>query len=463
MAPRNGSSLLTLVRALVVSAGLLTVACGNDPPVGPNLGKGGAGPAGGKTSLTVSAADPDTIPIDTTLTVRILGSGFESGATVEYLLGSTVSSQVTATKVTFVSPSELATTTVVARAATLGSYSVAVTSGGKRGIGVEKVEVVAKLVMLTEPAGGVTSGAFDVNDAGTIVGWMADAADGFYAVRWQPVGNGWQGAVLGSGSAVAVNAAGDIIRRDSDGNTPHSWVLLHDGGAWDLGAGSYANGISDDGTVIGSIKTGLISSYVVWVQTGARAWSDPIVMPSKSGYSNSDLNGISSDGQWIAGHVYDATRLEWAVVWTRQQNSWIGPVMVDATYGGTAMSVNSSGAVAGAIWPCTPGPGCVSQWVYWPSPGAPRQLLPTDGWARTFDISNANQVVGYAQLNLPGKRGRLRQVPALWPAGAPRPIDLGTPNGSSSGEAHAINQWRVVVGVVSQSGSSSHAVAWIVP
>lgn len=451
--------------AVVLAVGV-AVACGSESttaPAGPAaLGKGGPG-SGGQTSISVSGADPDTIPVDTTLAVRILGSGFAPGATVEYALAGVVSTKVTAPQVTFVSSKELLTSTNVAADAPLGGYDIVVTSGGKRGTCVEKVQVVARAVYLPE-ADGVRSAAEDVNDDGVIVGWVYDALDQEWAVRWTPRGEGWEAATLGPGAAAAINRTGTIIRRVLDDNLRlfTTWVVTSTGVEISLGTGSYAVDIADDGTITGFLKNADgVSRLGVWPQTGPATWGSFLLLPELAGYQGAGTTAISANGNWIAGYAGRAN-MEWAMLWRRQGGTWMEPVLVDADLGGAAIAVNDQGAVAGAVWPCTDG-SCASQPAYWQAAGAPRVPLYTEGWGRVMRMNNAHQMVGTSRIRTGKGPGTLQAVPALWAPAATPPLNLGKPRATDQPEARSINNGHLAVGKVSAKDGKWHAVVWILP
>ncbi len=456
-----------MLRALWPSIALAAIACGSEPPTspdGPALAKGTAG-GGPKTSITVTAADPDTVPIGTTLAVRILGSGFGSDATVEYALAGMTTTKVTATSVSFISSTELLTTTTVAADAPLSGYDIAVTSGGKRGIGVQQLTVVAEEIVLPQP-GGVRSSASDVNDDGIIVGAMFDAADNLYPLRWTPDGaGGWRAEIIGTAgrSAIAINNAGEILLRQHDGTTWWSWVRRSDGTEYSLGAWAYGLDIADDGTIIGMVGDGSAtpSTWGAWARSGPSSWGPFTPLPL-GGYVAPTLTMISASGEWIAGRVgKTADPMEWAVVWRRVGGLWTGPILVDADPG-AALAINSQGKIAGATWPCSDFT-CTSLPVRWPGAGGSKEFLESDGsavngYGFVHGMNEAGDVVGRGYQRVSSKgRGSLQEVPALWLRGTTRVISLGRP-----AEAHAINNRGVVVGR-NDSWPHHRAIAWRVP
>jgi hypothetical protein len=87
---------------------------------------------------TVTATEPNAAPQNSTLQVRVFGSGFDNGSAVSFAIAGVTSSKVVATTTSFVSSTELLANVSVAADADTVSYDVVVlTSSGKKGIGSE--------------------------------------------------------------------------------------------------------------------------------------------------------------------------------------------------------------------------------------------------------------------------------------------------------------------------------------
>jgi hypothetical protein len=100
---------------------------------------------GGGKPPKVDEADPPSAPQDTTLDVRVLGSNFDDGSTVEYTIDGVPQAQVRTNGVTFVNESELVSNVTIDLDALVDLYDVEVmTSRGKKGIGADKFQVVEK-------------------------------------------------------------------------------------------------------------------------------------------------------------------------------------------------------------------------------------------------------------------------------------------------------------------------------
>jgi hypothetical protein len=131
--------------AVTAIAGLALLASCDGQPSGPQvdgilLARGGGGPP-----PKVDEADPPSAPQDTTLDVRVLGSGFDNGSMVEYTIDGAPQAQVRTNSVTFVSENELITDVTIDLDAQVDLYDVEVTNfRGKKGIGADKFSVFQK-------------------------------------------------------------------------------------------------------------------------------------------------------------------------------------------------------------------------------------------------------------------------------------------------------------------------------
>lgn len=137
---------LSIVRfpALVISASAsvaliaLAGACQEQTPVAPHEVAVQAAKGGGGGGPRVTGTDPTGAAQGTTLSVRVFGSRFDNGSTVELTLGGVGSPKVTTNSTQFVSSSELIADVTIEADATEGAYDVEVqATNGKKGIGVE--------------------------------------------------------------------------------------------------------------------------------------------------------------------------------------------------------------------------------------------------------------------------------------------------------------------------------------
>lgn len=466
-----------LVPGWLIAAGLQ--ACSPEAPTAPEdedavLVAARGGGAGGKatTEIKVTAVDPDTVPADTALIIRVLGSGFTDGAQVSWELAGEPTTEVTTSgPVTFVSPKELHAPVTVAPDARLASYDVVVTAvGGKKGIGVERLEVVAKFNPLPEPTWAHQSNAHDLNDAGVVVGSASYVSGDLRAMRWVPSGAGWLGQELGPGEAVAINGQGDVVRcyLDPGTNTWHSWVLTSSGAEVYLGA-VFVSGISDSGNLVGAIGTGGAYAYAAWRRQSATSWAAPVLLPGTATHPvawASAIGGNETIAGWVNHGTLDAD--EWPVVWTFNGSGWDAPIVVDGQSYGRARDVNTEGEIAGRSTSCAS--GCPTRPTYWSAAGAARQLLADPyygasgpGTAWVVGLNGASQITGNAAVPV-GRKGALVTHAVLWPSPtASRYLDLGAARAAWFSEAHALNETGLVAGVYRQADGRRHAVVWRTP
>ena len=129
----------TLVAVLAVA---VLGACGEVPTVPVDvdvqLARGGAGPK-------VKEADPNIAPQDTTLDVRVIGTGFDQGSVAEFLLSGQSEPKIVTNATTFVDKNNLIANITIPLDADVALYDIEVTSSrGKKGIGSELFSVVEK-------------------------------------------------------------------------------------------------------------------------------------------------------------------------------------------------------------------------------------------------------------------------------------------------------------------------------
>ena len=441
---------------------LATFACTNDDEV-----TGPANQSLDNPEVVIAALDPDTVTVDTTVTVRITGSGFTDSSTATWLIDTTAAPGIATLSTTFKSSTEIEAVILVSPDAALRSYSVRIRGKkGKQGIAVEKFRVVAKPIALPEP--GHSSVANDINDSGVIVGFSYDDALGGIqiAVKWTPVDSGWSYSVLGPGNAPAVNNAGLIARSSFDrfARAWHSWIYTAAGAELDFGPVQIID-IGDNGTVIGRVyDETLRSSSVAWRQVSPGSWGPPEFLPIPAGFTGAEVGQINAVGD-IIGSVYGADSFR-GVVWRFRNGQWLMPEPVDPTLPSGAAAISDAGAMAGTVLPCVDGlPNCFWNPAFWPSAGGVRQMLPTlyntQGWVN--GMNNANLVVGAAWVhwngndNLPLAAMVLHAV--IWFPGSQWPEDLGAIRPGELGEAYAINNHGLVAGIM-QNSFRRHATVW---
>lgn len=457
---------------LATAVGWGVAACGSDVATAPSATSRTAfGKGGGTAGVTVSALDPDTVPSDTTLVIRVLGSGFSAGDKVTWLLAGSATTKVTTTgPVTFVSSKELRATVTVAPDAQLTRYDVEVaTTGGKKGIGVEMLDVVANMVLLPEPGWAVSSNAWLVTGTGVIYGRASSSAGGQSELRWVPSGGSWAVEELGVSGASFLNHANDDgylvgITSGGAGLPDRYWVRTPTGTEIAFPAGQAPYRIGRSGTLIGYVaNAGGTRSPAAWRREGA-AWGPPIILPVTASWTNAWLNGIN-DRDDIAGRAEQGSTGQRPVVWRFDGVGWTTMTVVD-TDAGSALRIGSSG-IAGEHWPCldSSGSACGSVAAFWAAPGAPRRLLAkvtNGGQTGIGGMNNANQIVGWAEVPS-GRRGALGKHAMVWYSpGDPAPYDLGTLRSGWYSQAVGVNEHGVVVGFGIES-SRKRAVVWRLP
>ena len=124
-------------------AGLSVLSCA-DAPSAPDLHLTWAEAPGGGGTPKVRQADPSVGEQNQTLDVRVLGSGFEDGSVAQWELAGVPSPDVTTLSTRFVSDKELVASISISGSAPLARYDIAVTTPrGKKGVGIEKFEVLS--------------------------------------------------------------------------------------------------------------------------------------------------------------------------------------------------------------------------------------------------------------------------------------------------------------------------------
>jgi TolB protein len=128
---------------LIIAAVAVLAACADRDPLLPDISAAPGG--GGSGDVSVSATDPNEAPQDTTLDVRVLGSGFDRGSVAEWAIGGEPSGKVVVNATRYVSSKELVANVTIALDADTVLYDVMVTtSRGKKGIGTELFRVRQK-------------------------------------------------------------------------------------------------------------------------------------------------------------------------------------------------------------------------------------------------------------------------------------------------------------------------------
>ena len=372
----------------------LVSACKEEPPTGP-VDTPDAAKA--STEPTITATDPSSAPLDTTLDVRVLGSGFDRGSKSEFALDGVVGPNIRTNRTTYKSTKELVANVTISADAVEALYDVIVTtSSGKKGIGTERFAVLAiellgadalgmdvnstgivvgtkavpttcgrgsngahvwtetsGLRQLPVPAGTCNASARAINDAGVIVGSVNNAA-----YRWlpDPGGETWvpQSLGLDDASPQDINSRGDIALLHNDGNTEilPSWI----GTLWIEGTivhlpdlpgatrGCKSTSINNLRQVVGSCVYAENSNLtpVIWLSLQ----SEPTALPQLPGIARSWSNGIN-DGAVVVGVAQTSAGVNRAVRWVPSGGTWVVEDLGSLGGDSEAKSINNTGQIVG--------------------------------------------------------------------------------------------------------------------
>jgi uncharacterized membrane protein len=411
-----------------VGVSILLAACaGENPasPVDPDLAKGGA-----TGTPSVASTDPPAASRDTTLDVRVLGSGFDDGSRAEFALNGLVDPAKIQTNTTrFVSTGELVANITIAKDATVDLYDVIVTTrGGKKGIGAEKFFVSAAIDLGT--LGGSTASTYAVNSFGAIAGASRIATETTRPFVWTPA-VGMQelpvpvGAV--NAQAFAINdafvAAGFLNL--GAGLVPYRWTRAGNG-TWTYDALPVVpgatlhepHGINTAGTIVGIAVVpqtdGSVGSRgVVWNVDGSVS-----VLPSPTAGGAFAL-AINGAGVMVG---YTTTTPARALVWLDAQHVDYLSGCSGATES-RAYAVNDDGIIVGSCRFEQRRSKRYNQAVRWrPDPGVPGRWLAPEPLTPLIDLSACGDVYcGVARgINRAGQIvGTGDGLPFLWQEGQP--------------------------------------------
>ena len=279
--------------------------------------------------------------------------------------------------------------------------------------------------------GGSSSTGYQMNDAGTIVGWAetvtgnqqgfvslgggslqtlpspgasdsyafgingANVIVGVSYLSGQPHGTIWSGSIvtdLGAGVfAMAINASGTIV-----GSNGHAFKLVNgtyqDLGTLPGGAWSAAYGLNDSGTAVGygDLASGLFRA-MVWNADGS------VTQLGTLGGANSYATAVNNAGE-VIGHAGTSSGYEHAFLDSGGVMQDLGTLDGGCSY---AYGINSSGAIVGYSWSETA--NNPDAFVY--SGGAMQDLnalIPGgSGWQllQAYGINAAGEITGIGLLN----------------------------------------------------------------
>ena len=431
---------------LVTMAGL--AACGDhlpvSPPEQPDLARGATGP-------TVTATTPSSGMRNTTLSVTVSGSGFDAGSRAVWALhgdSTFAATKIKTNSTSFVSSSQLTANITVASDAPIESFDVlVVTSGGKKGIGIELFAVLFEAIDL---GAGDGSSAEAVNDAGQIVG---RGGPGSGAYLWENGVIRDLGVLPGltSSSAEDINNNGQVVGYsiNSDGSDHHAFIWTAAGGMQRLagslgGCCELARSINDLGVIGGEARTSDGTTHAV-------VWENGVMRDVQSFAAGStfpwDLtNSGMLVGQWNVGGA--------AFAWT----SAGGMNVLSGLEGPNDIPIgaNDKGQVVG--WYKRLQTDTYMRAFLWEN-GTISDLGTLGGNSSVaFAINNAGQVVGRSDIDNKVQRGTVFHA-FTWTA-AEGMKDLGTVTSRQWAQAMALNETGWVVGQTWLQSGASRATLW---
>ena len=438
---------LVACRSFVALGVAVVGACNESAPTAPpDLGVRAARVS--TDSVTVSATKPNKSLRGTTLDVRIFGTGFTQGSTVQWGIDSVPTSEVVTNSVTVLSSTQLVANITISPDAEGTFYDVMVSAGsGKPGIGTEMFEINVEITLLGD-LGGWQTGATAINESGQIAGYGLTPTGG-RAFLWT---NGVMknlGAPPGfdHSRAEGLNNRGQVVGYSMTERNgawqSRAWVWSREAGMRLLPGSDHstAMAINDAGMVVGNARRpdGTFG-VAVW-------FNDQITFLPREVWTAYDIN---ARGQ-VVGDAALVQEIGWgfwptAYVWSRES----GLQYVNTLRGslGSALGINDNGDVVGWGPHATDdemvhgwvsrrgvasslgfhgGPNSVGvkvaanglivgrgldQGVLWSANGAMLMLPGPDGTVFTeiLDVNSRGEVVGSAQVQEPNGEWTQRAV-----------------------------------------------------
>lgn len=297
--------------------------------------------------------------------------------------------------------------------------------------------------------GGRAGEAYDINDAGHVVGASTPPGGGTHAFLWTPAGGMRDLGVLGGlgSSANAINNLGQVVGSTSQASGPGVAFLWTAAGGMvslgSLGGFSSAEDINDAGHVVGGSVASRAYAFL-WTPSGG------MIDLGTLGGSNSGASAINEAGQ-VVGYSTTQRGDTHAFLWTA------GRGMVDlGTLGGTfseATDINEAGQVVGRS--TVSGDRTSGEWhaFLWTAAGGMVDLGTLGGTGRSVahGINDAGQVVG--------RTLRDGYIHAFHWTAAGGMVPLPAITGIESAAA-AINNAGVAAGYGDIANSDPHAVVW---
>lgn len=332
-----------------VAGSLLVVACSPEPTRVIDLPDAQMAKSPPAPSLAVSSTTPAFADRGQRLLVHVIGSGFDRTSVASWERGGASDGHINVRSTQFVSSTEVIADVEIAPDADVALYDVAVTitlldGGRKKGVGIEKFEVTSAMLLPELSGPGNNSLAWDLNDAGQVVG--RSNTNAFYWDATNGIDN------LGPGQAHDISATGTIIVGTNSTGTPrapmvwtgsaHNWTAATMSTScvtnFEFGA---ARSIAPDGSLVGgtlnvTLPKNKSKSYPV-------VWDTPTsncrVLAMPPGYTSGSVTEVSGVGTVLGG--LDDGVANRATVWDAAGvPTLLAPVPGDTWSGGQAISPN---------------------------------------------------------------------------------------------------------------------------
>jgi probable HAF family extracellular repeat protein len=419
------------------------------------------------TGPTVSATDPDTGFRSTTIDVQVLGSGFDQGSGAIWALNGDTSfatTRIKTNRTTYLSPKKLLANITIGADAPFDLYDVVVlTSGGKKGIGIELFAVTYVVVDLGT-LGGTNSEAYGLNYLGQVVGWSETLNGERHAFLWSQAAGMRDLGALGSNPQVGVRAeardindAGVVVGQSSAPSAVNRGFRWTEGGGMqDIGTlggpGAAALAIGPTGDIGGwSYRTDIWHGFPsLWIDGGV------LDLGRTDVWMGGQVSAVNGVGQVVGYMGFSDSTV--AVVWTRGSSGWTPQTIATPLGGGPreaqAYGINDLGQVVGMYRQSSGVPvGFV-----WSPGGGIATLPPLAPGARSQgdDVNGSGQIAGFGQDNSNFWR------PVIWTQaldGSWTPQRLPVLY-QGDAEARAINTRGELAGFSQAKRTSRHAVLW---
>jgi probable HAF family extracellular repeat protein len=415
--PRSWPFLTLSVGAVLLLPLLVVSSCSPEAPTSPAVP---IDAARAPTGPTVTSADPTSAPQNTTLDVRVLGTGYDQGSRAVWALDGDTALATTKVKTNstrYVSSKELVANITIAADAPLDLYDiVAVTSSGKKGIGIERFTVTLQITDIGTLPNAWPSFPMQVSAAGIAVGYGYTGANYSgvrHALRWN----------LGSGTVVLEDLTPQL------GNSVES-------NAW---------GLNEAGDIVGGFRTAAGKPHAFLLASAGLTDLHPLCNGSDDGKDASGAYDVNANGE-VVGYrgIVDGPGDSYRAFY------WAAGCMTELpTLGGSsqARAINDNGVIVGQSG------GLPVRWTRNSDTPGGWNITPisSSGWI-ALAVNRAGAAVGYGPSAIPGQHAAM-----LWPE-AGGEIALGTFGGSS--EANGIGDDGTIVGSSIMTSGVQRAFRW---